>query len=101
MDDWCLRMWPPAAASTWRLSVRATPACSPACWTVTGLETLIMTEVIAERPENETTRSARRDTLLSPRFYTTDFAALDRIDVSAIRADWDVLLEEFRRDLNK
>jgi magnesium-protoporphyrin IX monomethyl ester (oxidative) cyclase len=50
---------------------------------------------------NETTRSAQTDSLLSPRFYTTDFAALDRIDVSPIQQEWDVLLEEFQRDANK
>jgi magnesium-protoporphyrin IX monomethyl ester (oxidative) cyclase len=60
-----------------------------------------MTETLPERQVNETTRSAQTDNLLSPRFYTTDFAALDRIDVGPIRPEWNNLLEEFRRDLNK
>jgi magnesium-protoporphyrin IX monomethyl ester (oxidative) cyclase len=60
-----------------------------------------MTETLAQRPVNETTLSAQRETLLTPRFYTTDFAALDRLDIRGIRADWEVLMEEFRRDLNK
>ncbi|MBS0579143.1 MAG: magnesium-protoporphyrin IX monomethyl ester (oxidative) cyclase [Proteobacteria bacterium] len=50
---------------------------------------------------NDTTQLAQRDTLLSPRFYTTDFAALDRIDVAPIQADWDQLMAEFREDANK
>jgi magnesium-protoporphyrin IX monomethyl ester (oxidative) cyclase len=50
---------------------------------------------------NQTTEMARTDTVLAPRFYTTDFAAMDRIDVEPIRADWEALLEEFRQDVNR
>ena len=50
---------------------------------------------------NEATASATRETMLSPRFYTTDFAAMDRLDVSTLRKDWDELVAEFRRDPNK
>lgn len=50
---------------------------------------------------NETTRMAQRDTVLSPRFYTTDFAAMSRIDVTPVRAEWDELIAELRRDANK
>jgi magnesium-protoporphyrin IX monomethyl ester (oxidative) cyclase len=55
----------------------------------------------AARPLNESTREAVKDTVLAPRFYTTDFAAMDRMDVSSIRPEWDALMEEFRRDPNK
>ncbi len=44
---------------------------------------------------------ATRDTVLSPRFYTTDFEAMDRIDVTPVRAQWDALIAEMVADPNK
>jgi magnesium-protoporphyrin IX monomethyl ester (oxidative) cyclase len=54
---------------------------------------------IATRPD--TTRLAQKDTVLSPRFYTTDFEALDRMDISSVRAEWDALVAEMASDPNK
>jgi magnesium-protoporphyrin IX monomethyl ester (oxidative) cyclase len=50
---------------------------------------------------NEATRLAQTETILSPRFYTTDFKEMDRLDVSSVRADWDELIAELRRDANR
>ena len=50
---------------------------------------------------NDTTRLAQANTVLAPRFYTTDFAAMDRLDVSAVQAEWDDLMAEFARDTNR
>ena len=52
-------------------------------------------------PVNEATKRAQEDAVLSPRFYTTDFEAMDRMDVSVVREQWDALIEEFESDPNK
>jgi magnesium-protoporphyrin IX monomethyl ester (oxidative) cyclase len=49
----------------------------------------------------DTAQLALQDTVLSPRFYTTDFDELDRMDVSSVRGEWDELLAEMRSDPNK
>jgi magnesium-protoporphyrin IX monomethyl ester (oxidative) cyclase len=50
---------------------------------------------------NETTRSAQADTILTPRFYTTNFEEMDRLDVSRVRGEWDGLIDELGSDPNK
>jgi magnesium-protoporphyrin IX monomethyl ester (oxidative) cyclase len=57
------------------------------------------TAPVIATPEAATGR-AQADTMLSPRFYTTDFAAMDRMDISPVRAEWDRLMLEFEGDNN-
>ena len=50
---------------------------------------------------NETTAAATETTLLDPRFYTTDFDEMDRIDVTPVREEWDELLAAMKADPRK
>ena len=50
---------------------------------------------------NMATEVAMKNTLLTPRFYTTDFDELDAVDVSHIRSEWDPLIERMLSDPNK
>jgi magnesium-protoporphyrin IX monomethyl ester (oxidative) cyclase len=60
-----------------------------------------MNAISKPRPLNESTAKGLENTVLSPRFYTTDFAAMDRIDVNPVRAEWDALMAEFAEDRNR
>ena len=51
--------------------------------------------------DDNTTDMAMEETLISPRFYTTNYKELDKVDISSIRHEWDQLIEEMRSDPNK
>ncbi|NWG20071.1 MAG: magnesium-protoporphyrin IX monomethyl ester (oxidative) cyclase [Chloroflexi bacterium] len=48
-----------------------------------------------------TTRHALREAVLNPRFYTTDFRAIDRLHVAHMRDEFEWIRAEFERDYNK
>ena len=45
-------------------------------------------------------RKALANTLLSPKFYSTDYAAMDRLDIEPVRREWDQLMQEYEGDNN-
>ena len=45
---------------------------------------------------NEATERALENTILNPRFYTTDFDAIDRTEISHMRGQWDALMAAWR-----
>ncbi|MEM8788155.1 MAG: magnesium-protoporphyrin IX monomethyl ester (oxidative) cyclase [Pseudomonadota bacterium] len=64
-------------------------------------EGLAIQEAQAVHDSETATAVAMQNTLLTPRFYTTDFDALDAVDVSPVRGDWDKLIAQMRSDPNK
>jgi magnesium-protoporphyrin IX monomethyl ester (oxidative) cyclase len=58
-------------------------------------------DIDTSTPVTDTTAMATETTLLNPRFYTTDFDEMDRIDVSSIRPEWDKLIGQMKADPNK
>jgi magnesium-protoporphyrin IX monomethyl ester (oxidative) cyclase len=63
-----------------------------------GLAAQNMNEVI---DSERATALAMSNTLLTPRFYTTDFEKLDAIDVEPVRTEWDALIAQMKADPNK
>ncbi len=55
-------------------------------------------EAIVSRDDVQ--QKALSNTLLSPKFYSTDYAAMDKLDVSPVRAEWKALMQEYEGDNN-
>jgi magnesium-protoporphyrin IX monomethyl ester (oxidative) cyclase len=60
-----------------------------------------MTQTFRIDTAEDATSQALGRSMLSPRFYRTDFKALDRFDFAPLREQWDALFAEFERDLNR
>ncbi|NJK33942.1 MAG: magnesium-protoporphyrin IX monomethyl ester (oxidative) cyclase [Oscillatoriales cyanobacterium SM2_2_1] len=45
--------------------------------------------------------TGRRETILTPRFYTTNFDAMATMDIAAHQADYEAMLQEFKADYNR
>ena len=59
-----------------------------------------MSAIPSMQSSDEVLQRARTEDLISPRFYTTDFEAMNRLDVSALRREWDAMLAEYEGDNN-
>ncbi len=59
-----------------------------------------MTTQQKSRTHDSSTERAKQDAILDPQFYTTDYKAMDRLDLTPVRAEWDELMAEFERDSN-
>ena len=60
-----------------------------------------MTDTVVEiSTADDATRKAKTESLLSPRFYKTDYAAMEQVDISPVRGEWDQMMSEFMRDIN-
>ena len=55
---------------------------------------------LAQPNINDVTESAVTETVLNPRFYRTDVAALEAIDLTPVRREWDEMMREFDNDGN-
>ena len=51
--------------------------------------------------ESQKLKQTSKETLLTPRFYTTDFYEMGQLDISSNRQEFEALLEEFRADYNR
>ena len=47
------------------------------------------------------TKTAAKETLLTPRFYTTDFKEMSQLDISSNLEEVEAIVEEFRIDYNR
>lgn len=67
----------------------------------TAEEAIAAQEALPPLTNEEATQVAMQNTLLTPRFYTTDFEEMDAIDVTPVRKDWDALIAGMKADPNK
>ena len=50
---------------------------------------------------NNSTQQALENRLLAPKFYRTDYKAMNTLDVSSVRGEWDVMMANFEEDKNR
>lgn len=46
-------------------------------------------------------RKAVADSMISPRFYTTDYDYMNQINIEPVRVEWDLMMKEYEGDNNQ
>ena len=57
--------------------------------------------MVATTKKTLETKNSIKETLLTPRFYTTDFKEISELDISSNLAEIEAIIEEFRIDYNR
>ncbi|WP_298865033.1 magnesium-protoporphyrin IX monomethyl ester (oxidative) cyclase [uncultured Sulfitobacter sp.] len=85
------------------MNVQNKPTPSHSAYADTAEEAIAAQDALDSKmiTSDEATQVAMQNTLLTPRFYTTDFAEMDALDVTPVRKDWDALIAEMQSDPNK
>ena len=84
-------------------------AASPLRWALVQLSNPMVPPAVATpnaataigTPEAPAIKDPVKDTILTPRFYTTDFEAMAAMDLSPNEAELEAICEEFRKDYNR
>ncbi len=50
---------------------------------------------------NITTQQALKSRALAPRFYRSDYAEMEKIDIESVRDEWDLMMRDFELDKNR
>jgi magnesium-protoporphyrin IX monomethyl ester (oxidative) cyclase len=79
------------------------PHCAmvPPAASATANPSLESTMASVGSPEAPRTKEPVKDTILTPRFYTTDFEAMAAMDLRPNEAELEAICEEFRKDYNR
>jgi magnesium-protoporphyrin IX monomethyl ester (oxidative) cyclase len=76
-------------------------AMVPPAASATANPSLESTMASVGSPEAPRTKEPVKDTILTPRFYTTDFEAMAAMDLRPNEAELEAICEEFRKDYNR
>jgi magnesium-protoporphyrin IX monomethyl ester (oxidative) cyclase len=73
----------------------------PPCAMVPPVDTAPAPVQTLGTPDAPAIKDPVKDTILTPRFYTTDFAAMAAMDLRPNEAELEAICEEFRKDYNR